>query len=124
MRMQQEILRLWNAERTTVVLVTLDIEEAVYRADRIVVMSPQPGTTRNILPIRLSRPRDRADQEFVRVLKLIHDELFESDSMAEFAQRISSRRRYLEGNHGRGPSVDDLRAVPRIASASPERYSG
>jgi sulfonate transport system ATP-binding protein len=76
MRMQQEILRIWEAERTTVVLVTHDIEEAVYLADRVVIMSPQPGTIRNILPIPLSRPRDRTDREFVRVRRSIHDDLF------------------------------------------------
>jgi sulfonate transport system ATP-binding protein len=76
MRMQQEILRIWEAERTTVVLVTHDIEEAVYLADRVVIMSPRQGTIRSVLPVRLSRPRDRTDQEFVRVRKSAHDELF------------------------------------------------
>lgn len=74
MRMQQEILRIWEAERTTVVLVTHDIEEAVYLADRVVIMSPQPATIRNVLPIRLPRPRDRTDIEFVRLRKSVHDE--------------------------------------------------
>src|SRR5271166_5369994 len=72
MRMQQEILRIWEAERTTVVLVTHDIEEAVYLADRIVVMSPQPGSIKNILPVNLPRPRERTDREFARVRKLVH----------------------------------------------------
>ena len=83
MRMQQEILRIWEAERTTVVLVTHDIEEAVYLADRVVIMSPQPGTIRNILPVRLPRPRNRTDREFVRVRKSIHDELFAPDGMTD-----------------------------------------
>jgi sulfonate transport system ATP-binding protein len=83
MRMQQEILRIWEAERTTVVLVTHDIEEAVYLADRIVIMSPQPGTIRNILPVCLSRPRDRTDREFVRVRKSVHDELFAPGGIAQ-----------------------------------------
>jgi sulfonate transport system ATP-binding protein len=85
MRMQQEILRIWEAERTTVVLVTHDIEEAVYLADRVVIMSPQPGTIRNILPVHLPRPRARTDREFVRIRKSIHDELFGSDSIAQLA---------------------------------------
>ena len=76
MRMQQEILRVWEAERTTVVLVTHDIEEAVYLADRIVIMSPQPGTIRNVLPVRLPRPRDRTDREFIRIRRSVHDEFF------------------------------------------------
>jgi sulfonate transport system ATP-binding protein len=85
MRMQQEILRIWQAERTTVVLVTHDIEEAVYLADRIVIMSPQPGTIRNILPVSLSRPRDRTDREFVRMRKSVHDELFAPGGMTDFS---------------------------------------
>lgn len=88
MRMQQEILRIWEAERTTVVLVTHDIEEAVYLADRVVIMSPQPGTIRNILPIRLWRPRDRTDREFVRVRKSIHDELFGSGRAAQLSENL------------------------------------
>src|ERR1700691_2855653 len=85
MRMQHEILRIWEAERTTVVLVTHDIEEAVYLADRVVIMTPQPGTIRNVLPVCLSRPRDRTDREFVRVRKSIHDELFGSASRVQLA---------------------------------------
>jgi sulfonate transport system ATP-binding protein len=85
MRMQQEILRIWEAERTTVVLVTHDIEEAVYLADRVVIMSPQPGTIRNILPVPLPRPRDRTDREFVRVRKSVHDELFAPGSVPQVA---------------------------------------
>jgi sulfonate transport system ATP-binding protein len=76
MRMQREILRIWEAERTTVVLVTHDIEEAVYLADRVVIMSPQPGTIRNVLPVQLPRPRDRTDRDFIRIRRAVHDEFF------------------------------------------------
>jgi sulfonate transport system ATP-binding protein len=41
-RMQQEVLRIWEAERTTVILVTHDLDEAVYLGDRVVVLSPRP----------------------------------------------------------------------------------
>lgn len=74
-RMQEELLRIWQTERTTVVLVTHDIEEAVYLADRVVVMSSQPGTIRNILPVDLSRPRERTHHEFSRIRRAVLDEL-------------------------------------------------
>src|ERR1700728_270664 len=75
-RMQQELLRLWQAEKTTVVLVTHDIEEAVYLANRVVVMSSQPGTIREIVPVGFARPRERTREDFVVVRKHILDEFF------------------------------------------------
>lgn len=74
--MQQELLRIWEAERTTVVLVTHDIEEAVYLADRVVIMSPHPGTIKKILPVDLQRPRERTSEEFLGVRKSVHEEFF------------------------------------------------
>jgi NitT/TauT family transport system ATP-binding protein len=55
--MNQELLRLWEANRTTLVFVTHSIAEAVYLSDRVLVMSPRPGTIRASLPIDLPRPR-------------------------------------------------------------------
>ena len=75
--MQQEILRIWGAERTTMVLVTHDIDEAIYLGDRVVVMSSRPGTIRRIVPVHLPRPRDRSDYDFVQIRKEIYSEFFE-----------------------------------------------
>jgi NitT/TauT family transport system ATP-binding protein len=58
--MNQELLRLWEANRTTLVFVTHSIAEAVYLSDRVLVMSPRPGTIRASLPIDLPRPRTPA----------------------------------------------------------------
>jgi sulfonate transport system ATP-binding protein len=102
-RMQQEILRIWETERTTVVLVTHDIEEALYLADRIVVMSSQPSTIRRILQVDLPRPRERTDPEFARVRKSVHDQFFSSPAVAATKAHPSDQ---LEIFPGRDPAVD------------------
>ena len=56
-RMQDELARLWERRRKTVVFVTHDAEEALYLADRIVVLSPRPGRVKSDFRVDLPRPR-------------------------------------------------------------------
>jgi ABC-type nitrate/sulfonate/bicarbonate transport system ATPase subunit/flavin-dependent dehydrogenase len=76
MRMQDEVLRLWQVRRTTMLLVTHDIDEAIYMADRIVIMTPHPGRVERIITVGLDRPRQRNSPEFLRlrseILELLH----------------------------------------------------
>ncbi len=76
MRMQDEVLRLWQSRRTTMLLVTHDIDEAIYMSDRIAIMTQRPGTIERTIPIELDRPRDRSSSEFLRlraeILELLH----------------------------------------------------
>ena len=58
-RMQDELARLWERRRKTVVFVTHDAEEAIYLADRIVVLSSRPGRVRADFPVQLPRPRSQ-----------------------------------------------------------------
>jgi ABC-type nitrate/sulfonate/bicarbonate transport system ATPase subunit/flavin-dependent dehydrogenase len=67
MRMQDEVLRLWQARRTTMLLVTHDIDEAIYMSDRIVIMTPRPGRIDRIIDVRLNRPRQRNSPEFLKL---------------------------------------------------------
>ena len=67
MRMQDEVLRLWHARRTTMLLVTHDIDEAIYMSDRIVLMTPRPGRVERTIPVTLERPRQRNSPEFLRL---------------------------------------------------------
>lgn len=85
--MQQEVLRIWEAERTTMILVTHDIDEAIYLGDRVVVMSSRPGTIRKVVPVKLPRPRDRSSYDFVQIRKEIYAEFFE-DVQKPFAYAI------------------------------------
>ena len=76
MRMQDEVLRLWRARGTTMLLVTHDIDEAIYMCDRIVIMTPRPGRIDRTLPVPLDRPRHRNDPRFLalraQILELLH----------------------------------------------------
>ncbi len=56
---QNEIQRIWMAQRSTMVMVTHDVEEALYLGDRVVVMAPHPGRIRRIVEVDLPHPRDR-----------------------------------------------------------------
>lgn len=86
-QLQQEILRIWEVERTTMVLVTHDIDEAIFLGDRVVVMSSQPGTIKNIVPVQLPRPRDRSSYDFVQIRKEIYAEFF-AEAERTFAYAI------------------------------------
>ncbi len=63
--MQQLLVDVWQASRKTVVYVTHNVAEAVYLADRVLVMTPHPGTVKRQVPIRLNRPRDPLSAEFI-----------------------------------------------------------
>ena len=62
--LQDELLRLWGETGKTIVFVTHGIEESIYLADRVVVMTYRPGTVKRVVPIDLPRPRDPASPEF------------------------------------------------------------
>lgn len=75
-QMQDELLKIWQAEKATVILVTHDIDEAIFLSDRVLVMSNRPGTIRNVYAIDLPRPRDRNSNQFVWYRRQIYNEFF------------------------------------------------
>ncbi|RRJ96181.1 ABC transporter ATP-binding protein [Opitutaceae bacterium TAV4] len=76
MAMQDELLGLVKQRGATVLLVTHDIDEALYLSDRILVFSPRPGRIEHVFPVNWSHPRSRTAPDFTtlrsRVLELLH----------------------------------------------------
>lgn len=67
MRMQDEVLRLWQLRGMTTLLVTHDIDEAIYMSDRIVIMTARPGRIEKTILVNLERPRDRNSPDFIKL---------------------------------------------------------
>ncbi len=72
-QMEEEVLRIWEKEKRTVIFVTNNIEEAVYLGDRIVLLSECPAKVKEIYPVNLPRPRDYVDSEFLRLRETIEE---------------------------------------------------
>lgn len=102
-RLQEEILRIWRAEKTTMILVTHDVDEAIYLSDRVLVMNSNPGRIVLDIDIDLPPSRDRGSVEFARTKATI--------------------LQYLGSDHGKN-SHDESESpqpdVPAIASAGGE----
>ncbi|QLH75697.1 MAG: ABC transporter ATP-binding protein [Methanomassiliicoccales archaeon] len=84
-QMQKELLRIWKETKKTVVFITHSVDEAVFLADRVVVMTNRPSKVKEIFTIKLERPRDRADPEFLALRKRILAELEQESVQARRA---------------------------------------
>lgn len=77
LQLQDDLLSIWETEKKTVVFITHDVSEAVYLADRVVLLSPRPGRISSIFPVRQKRPRKRDDLELLKIQNdiyaVIHD---------------------------------------------------
>jgi NitT/TauT family transport system ATP-binding protein len=115
--MQSELLRLWAADRKTVIFVTHDVEEALFLADRIVVFSQRPGRVLDVLEVPFARPRLdelRGDAEFARLKEELWEKLkgtidpreTVSNEVADRRPRLrrwARRRRDAEGSSTPSP---------------------
>lgn len=71
--MENEVQRIWEQERRTVIFVTNNIEEAILLGDRIVLLSNCPAKVKQVYEINLPRPRNATDPEFLRIRKEVSD---------------------------------------------------
>jgi ABC-type nitrate/sulfonate/bicarbonate transport system ATPase subunit len=92
MVMQEEVLRIWEQFKKTIVLVTHSIEEAIMMADRVAVFTARPGEIKEIVPITLARPRAaelRSSPEFGRIYehlyRLLKEEVMKATELEALA---------------------------------------
>ena len=90
-RLQNELQRIWQQEHITMILVTHDVDEAVYLGDRVVTMAPRPGRIKRIVDIGLPRPRERSDPRFIR----LRDEI-----VADFGEAGDANDTPYDGDDG------------------------
>jgi len=76
--LQLELQRIWEQEGITAILVTHDVDEAVFLGDRVVIMEPRPGRIKRIVDVPLARPRERGSFAFAAI---------KDDVLAEFADK-------------------------------------
>jgi NitT/TauT family transport system ATP-binding protein len=79
--MQEELLRVWERDRKTVVFVTHSIAEAVFLADRLVVLSPRPGAVQAQVPVAARRLRSRTSDQFVAAYRAVEQALRGEESL-------------------------------------------
>jgi ABC-type nitrate/sulfonate/bicarbonate transport system ATPase subunit len=75
LQMRSELLRIWHADRKTVLFVTHDIEESVQLADRVVVISTRPGRIRRVVDIDIPHPRDLSSRKYIDLRDSIFAEI-------------------------------------------------
>lgn len=75
MKMQEDIIKIWQEENTTIVFVTHDVDEAVYLADKIIIMEPNPGRVKKIIKSDLVRNRDKNSEDFIKLKNTVLKEL-------------------------------------------------
>ncbi|MDR0665301.1 MAG: ABC transporter ATP-binding protein [Helicobacteraceae bacterium] len=83
MRLQEELKRIWGAEKTTMILVTHDVEEATFLSDRIFVMDAKPGRIIREIAVDLPEPRDRSSPSFGQIKRRVFEALRDGAIVAD-----------------------------------------
>ncbi len=83
MNLQEEVVRIWKEERMTTVLVTHDIDEAIYMGNKIIIMSAKPGVIKKIINVELPEPRSRTSYDFEQIRLKVYKEFFGEVSAQE-----------------------------------------
>ncbi|MCM3706331.1 MULTISPECIES: ABC transporter ATP-binding protein [Cytobacillus] len=79
--MQEVLLDIWHENKTTMLFVTHDIDEAIYLADRVVIMNARPGSIQKVVKINLPHPRKKSNKTFQEFRHLILNEFEKADEL-------------------------------------------
>ena len=74
-KLQEQLIGVWKRFENTIVFVTHDVDEAVYLADKIVLLDKNPGKIAEVISVDLERPRKRESQEFLEIQESIVENL-------------------------------------------------
>jgi NitT/TauT family transport system ATP-binding protein len=74
-KLQEQLIGVWKRFENTIVFVTHDVDEAVYLADKIVIMDKNPGRIAEVVEVEMERPRKRESPEFIALQEEIVDKL-------------------------------------------------
>jgi NitT/TauT family transport system ATP-binding protein len=85
--LQEELLKIWEVERRTCVFVTHSIAEAIFLADRIVVMAAHPGRIVGVFQNPMGRPRDRTSSAYFEAYRTLNEQLRAEIAAAKQAER-------------------------------------
>ena len=85
MRLQDELQRIWRVEGVSMIMVTHDVEEAVFLSNKIIVMASRPGRIINEIEVDLSFPRDRASPAFIDIRQHIFELMHNNAAVPEFS---------------------------------------
>lgn len=86
--LQDELMQIQQRERMTIILVTHDIDEAIYLSDRIFIMKPNPGEIHKEISLKMAKPRDRSDSDFQHYRELIFKEFQFTNAKTEIEFNI------------------------------------
>ncbi len=73
--LEDEVIRLWKNFKSTVIFITHNIEEAIYLADKVIILTNKPAKIKEELEINIPRPRDIASKEFIEYRKYVTDQI-------------------------------------------------
>lgn len=82
--MQEELLKIWEKEKITMIIVTHDIDEAVYLGNRVVVMTSRPGRVKRIENTDLGNYRLRTSSNFTKIKEKIYEEFFKVEEFNDY----------------------------------------